>query len=89
VRVYPVLPDLELGPTLDGTCRDLSHGGIRFRVSHRPASDQLYLHLHASPAALGYAVLARVSRVTEVAEGDGVEIGARFSPEAGGDKDGD
>src|SRR5262249_14783211 len=46
VQVYPVLPDLELGPTLEGVCRDLSYGGVRFRVSERPAVDQLYLHLY-------------------------------------------
>ncbi len=36
----------------------------------------LYLHLCASPAALGYAVPAQVTRAQETAEG--VEVGARF-----------
>ena len=79
LRVYPVLPDLELAPTLEGVCCDLSPGGVRFRLSERPPVDQLYLHLYNTPAALGFAVLAQVARVTEAE--DGVEIGARFTPE--------
>lgn len=82
LRVYPVLPDLELGPTLEGVCRDLSYGGVRFRVAQRPAVEQLYLHLYNSSGAMGYAVLARVTRVSE-ADG-GVEIGARFVTDQGG-----
>jgi hypothetical protein len=76
VRVYPVLPDLELGATLDGVCQNISFGGIRFRVGERPASDYLYLHLHSSPAGLGHALLARVMRLQETS--GGVEIGAQF-----------
>jgi hypothetical protein len=76
VRVYPVLPDLELAATLDGVCENLSFGGIAFRLPAQPATTVLYLHLYASPAALGYAVLAEVSRLQETS--DGVEIGARF-----------
>jgi hypothetical protein len=81
LRVYPVLPDLELSPTLEGVCRDLSYGGIRFRLSERPPVDQLYLHLHHSAGANSYALLAQVMRVTETI--DGVEIGARFATEQG------
>src|SRR5262249_17232184 len=76
-HVYPVLPDLELAPTQEGVCRDLSSGGIRFRVASRPPVDQLYLHLHDSPPAREHAVLAQVTRVSETDEG--VEIAARFT----------
>jgi hypothetical protein len=77
LRVYPVLPDLELAPTIEGVCRDISPGGMRFRVGRRPPVDQLYLHLCASPEAMGHAILARVARVTE-SEG-AVEVGVRFA----------
>jgi serine/threonine protein kinase len=76
IHVYPVLPDLELAPTLEGVCRDVSFGGIRFRVPQRPSVDVLYLHLCSSRAALGYALLVQVTRAQETAEG--VEVGARF-----------
>jgi hypothetical protein len=76
LRVYPVLPGLELAPELEGVCQNISPGGIRFRVQQQPPSDFLYLHLYQSPAAQGHALLAQVSRSQETPEG--VEVGARF-----------
>jgi serine/threonine protein kinase len=78
LRIYPVLPNLELAEVVEGVCQDISLGGIRFRAEKRPAAEQLYLHLHSSPAALGYAIRARVARVQETA--GGVEVGAEFPP---------
>jgi serine/threonine protein kinase len=76
IRVYPILPDLEFAEVIEGTCENISHGGIGFHVPKRPATDLLYLHLYASPQALGYAVLAKVARVLEL--GARVEVGAVF-----------
>src|SRR5262249_47037575 len=47
IRVYPILPDLEFGEVIEGTCHNVSPGGIGFQVPKRPASDVLYLHLYA------------------------------------------
>jgi serine/threonine protein kinase len=76
LRVYPVLPDLETAPTIDGSVRNISFGGIGFLVPKKPATEFLYLHLFQAPQALGYAILARILRVREV-EG-GYEIGCAF-----------
>jgi hypothetical protein len=76
IRVYPILPDLEFAEVLDGVCVNVTQGGIGFQVAKRPATDLLYLHLYASPQALGYAILAKVARVLEM--GGGVEVGAVF-----------
>jgi serine/threonine protein kinase len=76
IRIYPILPDLEFGELIEGTCHNVSQGGIGFQVPKRPESDVLYLHLYASPQALAYAVLAKVARVLET--GAGIEIGAMF-----------
>jgi hypothetical protein len=80
VRVYPVLPDLELAETVDGTTRNVSFGGMSLLTKTKPPVDHLYLHLHTSPITLGYAILGRVVRCQEM--GDGFEIGVRF-PERG------
>ena len=77
VHVYPVMPGLELAPTMEGVCRNISYGGIRFRLAEQPPSEHLYLHLHSSPAALGYALLVQVSRLQVTSEG--VEIGGCFA----------
>jgi serine/threonine protein kinase len=76
LRVYPVLPDLETAPTIEGTVRNISFGGISFLVPQKPTMEYLYLHLYQAPQALGYAFLARVLRAKEY-EG-GYEIGCAF-----------
>ena len=76
LRVYPVLPDLETAPTIEGTVRNISFGGISFLVPQKPTMEFLYLHLYHAPQALGFALLARVLRADEY--GDGYEIGCAF-----------
>jgi hypothetical protein len=76
LRVYPVLPDLELAELIEGECKDVSPGGICFRVPRVPPVDRLYLHLHESPA-LGHAILARMMRWQEGAAG--FEVAASFA----------
>src|SRR5262249_25370276 len=80
VRVYPVLPDLELAETADAMTRNVSFGGMSLLTKTKPPVDHLYLHLPSSPATLGYAILGRVVRCQVM--GDGYEIGVRF-PERG------
>jgi serine/threonine protein kinase len=77
LHVYPVLPDLELDEILDGISRNISLGGISFRVAQAPHAEQAYLHWHKSPTLSAYAVLARIIRVQPMA-GGGFEVGAVF-----------
>ncbi len=76
-RLYPVLPDLELAEVIEAVTRNVSFGGMSLVAKAKPPVERLYLHLHSSPQALGYALLARVVRCQEV-EG-GFEVGVRWS----------
>jgi hypothetical protein len=75
VRVYPVLPDLELGEQVAAVGRDVSLSGIRFRIPDLPDCDRLYLQLAPAPEAV--AVLARIVRVKPHPEG-GLDVAAAF-----------
>ena len=76
LRVYPILPDLDTAPTIEGTVRNISFGGISFLAPQKPTTEFLYLHLYQAPQALGYAILARMLRAKQT---DGVyEIGCAF-----------
>jgi hypothetical protein len=77
LHVYPVLPDLELDEILEGISRNISLGGISFRVGQAPRAEQAYLHWHRSPTLSTFAVLARIIRVQPMA-GGGFEVGAVF-----------
>jgi serine/threonine protein kinase len=77
LHVYPVLPDLELGEILDGISRNISLGGVSFRVAKQPSTEQVYLHWHKSPTVSPYALLARIIRIQPMA-GGGFEVGATF-----------
>lgn len=77
LHVYPVRPDLELDEILDGISRNISLGGVSFRVANAPKTEQAYLHWHKSPSAAPYAVLARLIRVRPMA-GGGFEVGGVF-----------
>jgi serine/threonine protein kinase len=77
LRVYPVLPDLELAEPIEGACKDISRGGICFRVPQVPPTDRLYLHLHTAPVSAPYAILAQVMRWQEA--GGSFEVGAAFT----------
>lgn len=81
VRIYPVLPDLEFGEVLEGATRNLSYGGVGFRVPRPPASSKLYLHWYRSTGVAAFAVLAEVVRVSPTGSGVCL-VGARF-PSAG------
>jgi hypothetical protein len=77
LHVYPVRPDLELDEVLDGISRNISLGGVSFRVAKPPQAEQVYLHWHKSPTVSRFAVLARIVRVQPMA-GGGFEVGAAF-----------
>jgi serine/threonine protein kinase len=82
LRVYPVLPDMELGEPLDGWGRDLGPGGLTFLATQAPPAEFVYLHLNPSPASEALAVLGRVVRSHPADEG-GYRVEAVFSaPEA-------
>jgi hypothetical protein len=76
VRIYPVLPDLEVADVIEGVSQNISLGGIRVRIPTRPPTDHLYLHLHADAHTQDYAILSRIMRVAETDEG--FEVGAMF-----------
>jgi hypothetical protein len=77
LRVYPVLPRLELAEVLEATGKNISQGGVSFQVLRRPPSEHLYLHWHQSAPVRAFAVLARVVRVQRT-ESAGYEVGASF-----------
>ncbi len=76
LRIYPVLPDLELGEAMEAVGRNISSGGIGFRVAKLLPSEKLYLHFHQSAHA-ELVVLAHVMRFQSNDEG-GLDVGAFF-----------
>jgi hypothetical protein len=83
LHVYPVLPDLELADAIEGLGRNISPGGISFRLPQLPPTEKLYLHFHQAPGAAEFALLARVVR-RQPSDPDGYEIGAAFPAGSGG-----
>jgi serine/threonine protein kinase len=81
LHVHPVLPDLDLAEVMEATGKNISHGGINFRVAAPPPTDHVYLHWHDSPRVSAFAVLARVIRVLPSGP-DRYEVGAQFPVEA-------
>jgi serine/threonine protein kinase len=77
LHVYPVMPSLELEEVLEGISRNISLGGVSFRVSKPPRAEQAYLHWHKSASVSRFAVLVRIIRVQPMA-GGGFEVGACF-----------
>ncbi|HZY85045.1 MAG TPA: protein kinase [Gemmataceae bacterium] len=77
LHVYPVLPDLGLAEVVQATGKNVSHGGINFRVAAPPPTDHVYLHWYDSPRVSAFAVLARVIRVLPSGP-DRYEVGALF-----------
>ena len=83
LHVYPVLPDLDVAPTVEGQGKDVSKGGIRFWAGEEIVPEYFYLHFFDLLTARGHAILARKVRAVE-AEG-GWEIGAEFTGAGGGE----
>jgi serine/threonine protein kinase len=77
LHVYPVRPDLDLGPVLEAVGRNLSYGGISFRVPQLPSTEKVYLHWAKSPRAAAFAVLAHVVRFQEAGP-RAIDVGAAF-----------
>jgi serine/threonine protein kinase len=77
VRLYPVLRNLELAGVLEARCRNISLGGLSVVTSKRPQSDFVYLHLYDTPHVAKLAILSRVLRVQEWADGQ-FEVGVTF-----------
>jgi serine/threonine protein kinase len=77
LHVYPVKTDLELDEVLEGMSRNISFGGVSFRILEEPKTDQVYLHWHRSATVSAYAVLARIVRVQPMA-GGGFEVAGCF-----------
>ncbi|MFO0881475.1 MAG: protein kinase [Gemmataceae bacterium] len=78
VDIYPVLPELDLAPTVQGRCRNISLGGMSFRAPEKPPTEYVYLHLPQTPQALSYALLGKVLRAMEQEEG--WEVAVAFNP---------
>jgi hypothetical protein len=67
---------------MDAVGRNISYGGISFRVTQAPPTEKLYLHWARSARASAFAVLARVVRVQEAGP-RAFDVGAAFSRDAG------
>lgn len=76
VRIYPILPDLELAATIEGRSRNISFGGMSLLAAERPEVDWLYLHLPDCEVMEKWALLAKVVRCVQIP--DGWEIGVMF-----------
>jgi serine/threonine protein kinase len=76
LHVYPILPNLEMEEVVEGISRNVSLGGVSFRVSRDVRTEQVYLHWHKSPSTSAFAVLAHITRLQQTI--GGYEIGAAF-----------
>jgi len=74
---YPVLPAFRPGDVLDGRCKDISTGGMRFWSSNFPTSSHVGINLPASGAGEAVSLLGRVLRVLPTGDG-GFEIAVAF-----------
>jgi serine/threonine protein kinase len=79
LRIYAVLPGLELAEVVEGLGWDISVGGIGFLMPKAPASRLLYLQLNANPQLAAFAVLARVVWTHPCPDGS-FRVGAMFAP---------
>ncbi len=73
LRVHPVAAG---GGPLEAAGRDVSFGGACFRLRRRPDFRLAYLHWHQAADVADFALLARVVRVNE--DADGFEVGVAF-----------
>jgi hypothetical protein len=78
VEVHQVLPDYTTGGPLPAKCRDISFGGIAFRVAQRPTAKLAYLHFNTLPDLVSFATLVRIVRI-EPTTGGGFKVGAAFA----------
>ncbi|MFQ3650947.1 MAG: protein kinase, partial [Gemmataceae bacterium] len=76
VRLYPILPNLDLAPCIEAHSRNISYGGMGFIAAERPEVEWLYLHLPDHLATENWAVLAKMVHCQETSEG--WEIGVMF-----------
>ncbi len=78
LRVYPILPNLEVAGVLEARVRNISQGGLSFLTHQELASDYVYLHLYQSHEAAHLAILARALRMQPLETGQ-FEVGVTFS----------
>ena len=76
VRIYPILPELDLAPTIEARSRNISFGGMSLLAAERPEVEWLYLHLPAFEVTEKWAILAKMVRCAQTPEG--WEIGVMF-----------
>jgi hypothetical protein len=74
---YPVLPAFRPGDVLDGRCKDISTGGMRFWSSNFPTASHVGINLPASSNGEPVSLLGRVLRVLPAEDG-GFEIAVAF-----------
>jgi hypothetical protein len=77
ISFYPVLPAFRPGDVLDGRCKDISTGGMRFWSSNFPSSSHVGINLPASGDGQPVSLLGRVLRVLPADDG-GYEIAVVF-----------
>jgi serine/threonine protein kinase len=80
VRVFPVLPALELGEVIEGETFDISEGGVGCTLPKAPPDKRAFLHFDQVPRLATYAILARIAWSRQGAQG-GWQIGVTFGVE--------
>jgi len=77
LRIYPVLPDLQLAGVQEARARNLSRGGLSLVAPSELPSKYVYLHFHETPSMADLALLGRVVRCLPQEEGR-FEVGLTF-----------
>jgi serine/threonine protein kinase len=81
LHAYPVLPGLNLAPSIQGLGRDFSRDGIGFVLPQEPPTELLYIHLPATRPLAPYALLTHL-RWIKPADGGWFRVGALFELES-------
>jgi hypothetical protein len=78
VRVYPLFPDGDVGAGIDGQCRDVSIGGVRFVTPTAIEAERLFVEFPEVDDASGLATYVRVLRSWPDADGTNTCTVGRF-----------
>jgi serine/threonine protein kinase len=82
VRVFPLLPGLELGEVIEGQAFDISAGGIGCLLPKAPPTREAFLHFDEVPRLAPFAILSRIVRTCQRPECDW-RVGISFGGEEG------
>jgi hypothetical protein len=69
LKLYPVLPDLDLAEVIEARGRDISRSGLRCQVPLPPPTEFLYIHFPETASLADLAILGRIVRLGEAPDG--------------------